>query len=63
MLAPVPVGVEILEGISEVNMVADEGEMMYLAWIVDRRASWKPVFLLAGSCPSVDKQYFHTSNS
>ena len=43
MLKPVPVGVEMFEGISEVNMVADDGEMMYLAWIVDRRASLKPI--------------------
>lgn len=42
-----PVGVEMLEGISEVKMVADEGEMIYLAWIVDRSASLKPIWMLA----------------
>lgn len=30
MFAPVPVGVEILDGISDVKIVADEGEMRYL---------------------------------
>ena len=43
VLAPVPAGVEILEGISEVKIVADEGEMRYLDWIVARSASLKPV--------------------
>ena len=42
MLAPVPTGVEIFEGSSEVKIVADEGEMMYFDCIVERRASLKP---------------------
>lgn len=29
VFAPVPAGVEMLDGISEVKMVADEGEMRY----------------------------------
>lgn len=29
VLAPVPAGVEMFEGISEVKIVADEGEMRY----------------------------------
>ena len=42
VLAPVPMGVERFEGSSEVKMVAEEGEMRYLAWRVARRASLKP---------------------
>lgn len=30
VFVPVPAGVEILEGISDVKMVAEEGEMRYL---------------------------------
>jgi hypothetical protein len=30
VFAPVAMGVEMFEGSSEVNIVADEGEMMYL---------------------------------
>ena len=42
MLAPVPMGVEMFEGNSEVNIVADEGEIMYFDCIVERRASLNP---------------------
>ena len=35
-------GVEKFEGNSEVNIVAEEGEMRYLVWRVDMRASLKP---------------------
>jgi hypothetical protein len=40
--APVPIGVERLEGSSEVKIVALEGEMRYLLVRVARRASLKP---------------------
>lgn len=43
VLAPVATGVERFEGSSEMNMVALEGEMRYLAVRVERRASLKPV--------------------
>lgn len=43
VLAPVAAGVVRLEGSSEMNIVALEGEMRYLAVSVERRASLKPV--------------------
>jgi hypothetical protein len=43
VFAPVPAGVEMLDGISEVKMVADEGEMRYLEFKVCRSDSLKPV--------------------
>lgn len=43
VLAPVATGVERFEGSSEMNIVALEGEMRYLAVRVERRASLKPV--------------------
>jgi hypothetical protein len=43
VFAPVPVGVEMLEGISDVNIVAEEGEMTYLVCKVASSASLKPV--------------------
>jgi hypothetical protein len=49
VFAPVPVGVEILDGISEVNIVADEGEMRYLDWRVCSSASLNPAVVLAVS--------------
>ena len=42
MLAPVPAGVDILEGSSLVKIVAEEGEMRYLVWRVDIKLSLKP---------------------
>ena len=48
VLAPVGMGVEKVEGSSEVKMVAEDGEMIYLAARVERRASLKPGRLLAG---------------
>ena len=42
MLAPVPTGVVMFDGSSDVNIVADEGEMMYFDCIFARRASLKP---------------------
>ncbi len=42
MFAPVPIGVEILDGISDVKIVAEDGETRYLAWIVWRSDSLKP---------------------
>jgi hypothetical protein len=42
VFAPVPVGVEILEGNSEVNIVADDGDMRYLECNVWSSASLKP---------------------
>lgn len=48
MLVPVPAGVETLDGISDVKMVADEGDTRYLAWIVCMRDSLKPEFVLVG---------------
>jgi len=44
VLVPVPAGVEMLEGSSEVKIVAEEGEMRYLVWRTDMRASLKPVY-------------------
>lgn len=38
-----PIGVEMLDGSSDVKMVADEGEMMYREWIDANRASLKPM--------------------
>jgi len=43
VLAPVPVGVEMFEGISDVKIVAEEGEIMYFDCMVDKSASLKPV--------------------
>lgn len=43
VLAPVATGVVRFEGSSEMNMVALEGDMRYLAVMVERRASLKPV--------------------
>lgn len=40
---PVPEGVDMLEGISDVKIVAEDGEMRYLDWMVASRASLKPV--------------------
>lgn len=40
--APVPTGVEKFEGSSEVNMVAEDGEIRYLEMMVCMRASRKP---------------------
>jgi hypothetical protein len=48
VFAPVPVGVEILEGNSEVNIVADDGEMRYLECNVWSSASLKPRLGLVG---------------
>ena len=48
MLVPVPAGVETLDGISDVKMVADEGETRYLLWIVCMRDSLKPERMLVG---------------
>lgn len=42
VFAPVPAGVEMLEGISDVKIVADEGEITYLDCITARSASLKP---------------------
>ncbi len=42
VLAPVARGVERFEGSSEVNMVAEEGEMRNLLEIVAKSASLKP---------------------
>lgn len=42
VFAPVPRGVERLEGSSEVKIVAEEGEMRYFAWRVARSASLNP---------------------
>lgn len=36
-------GVEMLDGSSDVKIVAEEGEMMYLEWIDANRASLKPM--------------------
>lgn len=44
VFAPVPAGVLMLEGSSEVKIVALEGEMRYLVFSVARRASLKPVW-------------------
>lgn len=43
MFAPVARGVEKLEGSSEVKIVAEEGEMRYLAVRVAMRASLNPL--------------------
>ena len=43
MLAPVATGVVKLEGSSEENIVALDGEMRYLAFKVASRASLNPV--------------------
>ena len=43
MFAPVARGVEKLEGSSEVKIVAEEGEMRYLAVSVAMRASLNPL--------------------
>lgn len=42
VFAPVPMGVERFDGSSEVKIVAEDGEMTYLALRVARRASLKP---------------------
>jgi hypothetical protein len=47
VFAPVPVGVEIFDGISEVKIVAEEGEMRYLDCNVPSNDSLKPMSLLA----------------
>lgn len=44
VLVPVPMGVVRLEGSSEVNIVAEEGEMRYFVERVDMSASLKPVY-------------------
>jgi hypothetical protein len=49
VFAPVPMGVDMFEGISDVNIVADEGEMRYLVCRVWRSASLKPVHCQQGS--------------
>jgi len=36
-------GVDTLDGISDVKIVAEEGETRYLVWMVWRRDSLKPV--------------------
>lgn len=46
MLVPVPAGVETLDGISDVKMVADEGDTRYLVWMVCIRDSLKPKCVL-----------------
>lgn len=43
VFAPVPIGVETLDGISDVKIVAEEGETRYLVWIVWSRDSLKPM--------------------
>lgn len=43
VFAPVPMGVDTLDGISDVKIVAEEGETRYLVWMVWRRDSLKPV--------------------
>lgn len=45
VLVPVPMGVVRLEGSSDVNIVAEDGEMRYLEERVDISASLKPVRL------------------
>jgi hypothetical protein len=40
--APVPIGVERLEGSSDVKIVAEDGEIIYLLLRVDIKASLKP---------------------
>jgi hypothetical protein len=47
VFAPVPVGVEILDGISEVKIVAEEGEMRYLFCRIPSSVSLKPMSLSA----------------
>jgi hypothetical protein len=42
VVVPVAMGVDILEGISEVNMPAD-GDRMYFCVIVESKAGTKPV--------------------
>lgn len=42
MFAPVPAGVERFDGSSEVNMVADDGEIRYLLLRVVKSASLNP---------------------
>jgi hypothetical protein len=42
VFAPVPVGVEIFDGNSEVNMVAEEGDIRYLENKIETSASLKP---------------------
>lgn len=42
MFAPVPAGVERFDGSSEVNMVADDGEIKYLLLRVVKSASLNP---------------------
>lgn len=43
VFAPVPAGVERFDGSSEVKIVADDGEIMYLLLSVAMSASLKPV--------------------
>ena len=43
VFAPVPKGVDTLDGISDVKIVAEEGETRYLVWMVWRSDSLKPV--------------------
>lgn len=40
---PVAAGVERFEGSSEENIVAEDGGMMYLLWMVYNNASLKPI--------------------
>ena len=43
VFAPVPMGVDTLDGISDVKIVAEDGETRYLVWMVWRSDSLKPV--------------------
>jgi hypothetical protein len=45
VLAPVPAGVLMFDGSSDVNIVALDGEIRYLLFSVARRASLKPVIV------------------
>jgi hypothetical protein len=47
VFAPVPVGVEMFDGISDVKIVAEEGEMRYLDCNVPSNDSLKPKSSLA----------------
>lgn len=42
MVVPVAIGVDMFEGISEVNMPAD-GDSMYFCVIVESKAGTKPI--------------------
>lgn len=50
MFAPVAVGVDRLEGSSEVKMVAEDGEMRYFDESRAMRDSLKPNTYLASAC-------------